>query len=108
MFFTSKSTDGIRKHKLFAHDIGIVWKYCDVEGCSSKFKNKNGVRRYKQNVHNMNPIWSKWNLCNFKTKWKNSLRVHKRRIHKNIRDIDRYEKKSADQETEKVIEYNKK
>ena len=73
----------LKRHMAHVHDVGVVWKYCDVMGCNFKAKERGSVKLHKMHVHDIGITWHYCNIkgCSYKSKTKGNLKMHKSMIH---------------------------
>lgn len=50
--YKTKTKTQLKIHKMFAHDINVVWQACDVQGCEATFKSRCNLTTHIRSVHN--------------------------------------------------------
>ena len=74
-----KTKSNLKSHKLKKHNIGLEWKNCDL--CESKFKTKGEFQKHKMHIHEIGLEWKSCDLCEVKCKTKGNLKMHKAFLH---------------------------
>ena len=57
--YTSTHKNHFKTHKMYKHNIGVVWHFCDQPDCDFKTKQARGLKRHKAYVHDIGVVWHK-------------------------------------------------
>ena len=58
------------------HAIGVLWWFCDYEGCEHRAKTNSHITAHKANKHNIGVQWKECPHCDFMAKKNDNLKVH--------------------------------
>ncbi|GMI32667.1 hypothetical protein TeGR_g6497 [Tetraparma gracilis] len=76
--YKAKRPRELKQHRMYKHDVDVIWHTCTFEGCAHKAKCKKDIKVHMAHVHNLNPILLKCSMpnCTFTTKHRSSMKNH--------------------------------